>query len=398
MLKIAIIGHALVQEVPQKRWRILAEKYPVEVTLLVPRIWRSKWLRDEVVFRPQVIVDGRFRVIPLPTTSETNWGWYFFKSFDAKIKSIKPDIIYVIHEELIWVHQQIITYRNIWAPEAKLIFFSMNARGVPLKRFYNRLMWNRIKRNYDAALCHYPGCMRSLRDGGFNKPIYMQTQIGVDEDIYCPDEPKRRQMRRKLGFENKFVIGYTGRLTKDKGVHDLLAALPLRDVDWALLLVGNGEFKEEIKRIVKQNGWQDRVHMAGTVPQDMVPDYMRAMDCFVLASRTCPHWIDTFPNVTVQAMACKVPVIGSDSGAIPWQLGGAGLIFHEGDVVKLHEHLMHMADNIEDRKAIAQKGMERSLANFCVRGITDNFYDIMQQIDTGNFKKKLDNSNQKKAW
>ena len=379
MLKIAIISHALVQEVFQKRWRILAEKYPVEVTLLVPRIWRSKWLRDEVVFRPRVIVDGRFRVIPLPTTSETNWGRYFFKSFDAKIRSIKPNIIYIIHEESIWVHQQIITYRNIWAPEAKFIFFSMNARGVPMKRFYHRLMWNRIKRNYDAALCHYPGCLKSLRDAGFDKPIYMQTQIGVDEDIYCPDEQKTRQMRRKLGFEDKFVIGYAGRLTKDKGVHDILAALPLRDVDWALLLVGNGELKEEIERIVKQNGWQDRVHMAGTVPQHMVPDYMRAMDCFVLASRTCPHWIDTFPNVTVQAMACKVPVIGSDSGAIPWQLGDTGLIFHEGDVVKLHEHLMHLADNIEDRKAIAQKGMERSLAKFCVRALTNEFYEILKK-------------------
>lgn len=380
MVKIAIISHALVQEVPQKRWRILAEKYPVEVTLLVPRIWRSKWLRDEVVFRPRVIVDGRFRVIPLPTTSETNWGRYFFKSFDAKIRSIKPDIIYVIHEESIWIHQQIITYRNIWAPEARLIFFSMNARGVPLKRFYHRLMWNRIKKNYDAALCHYPGCLKSLRDGGFDKPIYMQTQIGVDEDIYCPDEQRRKEMRRKLGFEDKFVIGYTGRLTKDKGVNDLLAALPLRDVDWALLLVGNGDFREEIEKIVRQNEWQDRVHMAGTVPQHMVPDYMRAMDCFVLASRTCPHWIDTFPNVTVQAMACKVPVIGSDSGAIPWQLGDAGLIFHEGDVVKLHKHLMHMADNMEDRKAIAQKGMERSLANFCVRALTDEFYEILKKL------------------
>ncbi len=380
MLKIAIISHALVQEVPQKRWRILAEKYPVEVTLLVPRIWRSKWLRDEVVFSPQVIVGGRFRVVPLPTTSETNWGRYFFKSFDAKFRSIKPDIIYVIHEESIWVHQQIITYRNVWAPEAKLIFFSMNARGVSLKRFYHRLMWNRIIKNYDAALCHYPGCMRSLRNGGFNKPIYMQTQIGVDEDIYCPDEQKRRQMRRKLDFEDKFVIGYTGRLTKDKGVHDILAALPLRDVDWALLLVGNGELKEEIERIVRQNGWQDRVHMAGTVPQHMVPDYMRAMDCFVLGSRTCQHWIDTFPNVTVQAMACKVPVIGSNSGAIPWQLGDAGLIFHEGDIAKLHEHLRHMANNIEDRKVIAQKGMERSLANFCVRSLTDEFYEILQKL------------------
>lgn len=397
MLKLAVISHAFVEELFQKRWRLLAEKYPVEVSLLVPEIWRSNWLGDEVVYRPKAVEDGRFRVIPLPTTSQRNWGRYFFKSLDAKFRSIQPHIVYTIHEETIWVNQQIITYRNLWTRSAKLIFFSMNALGVPQKRFYHRLMWRRIKENCDAALCHYPGCLKSLRDGGFEKPIYMQTQIGVDEDMYRPDAQKRSEVRKMLGFEDKFVIGYTGRLTKDKGVNDLLGSLPLDGVDWGLLLVGDGDLREEIERWIADRNWQERVYIVGAVPQPEVADYMRAMDCFVLGSRTMPHWIDTFPNVTVQAMACSVPVVGSDSGAIPFQLGDAGLIFPEGDREKLKEHLLYLANNEQVRARIAEKGRQRSLANFCVRSITDNFYNILQQVHSGHFEPTLPVDDQRKA-
>ena len=51
----------------------------------------------------------------------------------------------------------------------------------------------------------------------------------------------------------------------------------------------------------------------------------------MLPSLTRPNWKEQFGRVLIEAMASGVPVIGSDSGAIPDVIGQAGLIFPEGD-------------------------------------------------------------------
>lgn len=381
-VKIAIISHALVVPVAQNRWKRLAQSSNYEIHLIVPKYWESVWFgKDEkVVYEPKEIHNGNFNIHPLATTSVKNWSKYLFKSFDAKFREIKPDLIYIIHEESILIHYQIYLYKHLFAPKAKVIFFSMNARGVPIKRFYNRWMWTNIKKNTNAALVHYPGCLKSLRDGGYEKPIYLQTQIGVDEELFKSDESTRQVYRKKIGFESKFVIGYVGRLTVDKGVDDLLNILPLEGVDWALLLVGNGDLRGEIEEAIKQNGWVDRVYITGYVDQADVPKYMNAMDCFVLGSKTMPHWIDTFPLVTVQAQACGVPVIASDSVSLPWQLDDTALFFHEGDRKELKEKVLMYAHNSALKDEYAQKGRERSREYFCHEGMTENFKKIVSQV------------------
>jgi len=381
-IKIAIVSHALVVNVNQRRWKRLAEDDKYEVHLLVPKYWESHWFGkdEEVVYEPKEIHDDNFHVHPLATTSVKNWGKYLFKSCDAKFREIRPDLIYIIHEEGIWIHHQIYLYKKFFAPNAKVIFFSMNARGVPDKRFYHRWMWNNIKKNTDAALVHYPGCMDSLRDGGYKKPIYLQTQIGVDDTLFKPDSATRKQCRKKLEFENKFVIGYTGRLTVDKGVDDLLSIFPLDGIDWALLLIGNGDMRQEIEVLIKEKGWEDRVHITGSVDQVEVPKYINAMDCFVLGSKTMPHWLDTFPLVTVQAQACGVPVIASDSASLPWQLADTALFFHEGDRKELKKKVLIYAHNPALKNEYTQKGRDRSLRYFCHGGMTENFKKIVEQV------------------
>jgi glycosyltransferase involved in cell wall biosynthesis len=379
-MKIAVISHAFVQEVPRKRWRILAEKYGHEVHIIVPKKWYSTWFGNKRTFKVDKVRDNNFYIHPLATTSKKKWWQYFFLSFDMKLRQIKPDIIYIIHEEGIWVHQQIYLYRKLFAPNAKIIFFSMNARGVYLKRFYHRWMWQNLINNVEAAVVHYPGCLQSLRKAGFKKPIYIQTQVGVDEELFKPNPIIRKEMRKELNIENKFVIGYSGRLISDKGVDDLINALPIPEIDWYLILVGDGPLKKDIEEKIKKENWQNRILITSDISQELVPKYMNAMDCFVLASKTTPHWIDTFPLVTVQAMACKVPVICSDSASLPWQAGDCAMIFPEGDSQKIRDSIVEIAKNESLRDDLSEKGNKRSLANFCVKGLTRNFDKIMNQV------------------
>lgn len=394
-LKVVIISHAQVIPVFQNRWKRLAQDDIYEVHLLVPEYWEQTWFGEKVIYKPTEVHANNFHVHPLPTTSVKNWSRYLFKSIDAKFKEIQPQLIYIVHEEGILIHQQIYLYRKLFAPEAKIIFFSMNARGVPyqitrnpLKKIVYKWMWNTVVNQTEASLVHYPGCLESLRKGGYDKPVFLQTQVGVDENVFFPDSYNREKYRKKIKFQDKFVIGYSGRLTKDKGVDDLVAvflSLVRQHENLALLLVGNGELRNEVESKFFEAKLNHLIHITGFVDQAEVPAYMNAMDVFVLGSKTTPHWVDTFPLVTVQAQAIGLAVIASNSGAIPWQLADSASIFPEGDKEKLKEAILNLIQDKGLRNKIALGGRKRCLENFSHAGMTENFKKIIQQVMSGAF-------------
>ena len=411
-IKIAIISHAFVERINQNRWKRLAENKNYELHLLAPRKWESVWFGEESKkkFALEEIHNKNFHVHTFATTSISNWAKYLFKSIDGKFKKIKPDLIYIIHEESILIHQQIYLYRKIFAPKAKIIFFSMNAMGIsyqkqkhPIKKMIQKWMWRNVKKNTDAALVHYPGCMESLRSGGYNKPIYLQTQIGVDETLFSPDRKIREEYRKRIAFTGKFIIGYTGRLVIEKGIDDLAAVfitLAKKHTHIALLLVGNGDLKEELFAIFEKENLQDRIFITDFVDQAEVPNYMNAMDAFVLGSKTMPHWVDTFPLVTVQAQSVGVPVIASNSASIPWQLADCAKIFEEGNRKELEKALSEFIIDEKIRDNYATKGQKRSYENFCHIGMTENFIKIVNQVmnDKAIFHRDTETYTQWKAY
>lgn len=383
MTDIVVVDHSFVETSHRKRWRFLAERHDVDVTLLVPKVWYSDWLREEIEYRPDHIKENNYEVRPLRTTSKHDWMKYLFISHDTEFRSIDPDLVHVQYAPMALIHHQMLLYKRLWGADTKYTFFTMNALGVPRERLDQRLRWRHLKRGADAALGHYPGCRDSLQEAGFEKPIYLQTSYGVNEDLFAPDEEARAETRAELGFEDTLVIGFVGRLDTDKGLDDLLEAVPLEGVDWSLLLVGDGDMREETERVIQQNGWEDRVEMTGYVPHEEVPRYMRAMDCYVLGSKTRDYWIDTFPRTIVQAMACEVPVIGSDSGAIPFQVRDAGLIYPEGDVAELRKRLHRLAADADLRAELAERGRTQTVERFGQRALADGFYEIARQVIDG---------------
>ena len=70
-----------------------------------------------------------------------------------------------------------------------------------------------------------------------------------------------------------------------------------------------------------------------------MPDVYPDFDMLVLPSLTRPNWKEQFGRVLIEAMACGVPVIGSDSGEIPNVIGDAGLIFPEGNIPALRDSI-----------------------------------------------------------
>jgi glycosyltransferase involved in cell wall biosynthesis len=182
---------------------------------------------------------------------------------------------------------------------------------------------------------------------------------GLDLATFAADELERSAVRAELGLGSADVlIGYAGRFVPEKGVLSLTAALDACDGPWQALLVGGGPLEPELRRWASRHGY--RVRILTDVTHARMARYLRAMDVLALPSRTTPRWREQFGRVLVEAMACGVAVVGSDSGEIPYVIGDAGLVVPEGDVRRWVEALGALLRDADLREHLRVRGHARA--------------------------------------
>jgi len=167
--------------------------------------------------------------------------------------------------------------------------------------------------------------------------------LGVDTMLFLPPRNKN-EAKLAIGLDpNNFVIGYVGRLTKEKDLETLHRAFLLlkkRHKNISLLIVGGGKKSDE--NALKSEG----VIVTGFVKD--VARYLKAMDVFVLPSLT-----ETTSLATMEAMACGVPVIVTPVGSLPdyVEKGKNGYFFKHGDFYSLREIIERLM--LDEKKRLA---------------------------------------------
>ena len=191
---------------------------------------------------------------------------------------------------------------------------------------------------------------------------------------------------------DEFVIGFVGRFVPEKGIMTLLDALvKIKDKSWKFLLLGRGELKDDILQKAEEKGIKDRIILIESVPHDRVADYINLMSTLILPSETTYKfktltsvgWKEQFGHVIIEAMACKVPVIGSDSGEIPHVIGDAGLIFPEGNVEELANRLEQLIDNQDLTENLAQMGYAKAMAQYTNIALAKQQLEFYQELVSG---------------
>jgi glycosyltransferase involved in cell wall biosynthesis len=253
-----------------------------------------------------------------------------------------------------------------WArPEAALVYATFQnlpkRYPPPFAQMERRAMrradgWIAFGRTVEETLAGRPG---------YRERPHAVIPPGVDVDRFRPDPEARRRVRAQLGWteDGPPVVGFLGRFVEAKGVRLLLraweAAAPSR-----LLLVGGGAMEAELRAWA--GGFGDRVRVVTGVPHDGVPGYLNAMDLLVAPSLTTPRWREQFGRMLVEAMACGVPVVGSDSGEIPHVVAGAGMVAAEGDVAAWTRALDELVARPHRRAELARRGLERAGREFAL--------------------------------
>lgn len=118
---------------------------------------------------------------------------------------------------------------------------------------------------------------------------------------------------RAAGFKNRLVT--VARLSKQKGLHYLIEAcsiLKRKKIPFELVIIGDGEEYETLKRQVETLQLKEQVKLLGAVIHDRIYHYLNNADIFIL-----PAIDEGFGVAIIEAMACRKPVIATNSGGIP---------------------------------------------------------------------------------
>ena len=137
---------------------------------------------------------------------------------------------------------------------------------------------------------------------------------GVDCQIFHP-RPKEKTRKALDIPSDRPVILWIGRLVEIKGVKFLVEAIPevLSRVPSALfVLVGNGNLEKSLKQQARQFGVTHAIRFTGKVSTEAIPLWLNAADVLTL-----PSLNEGRPNVILESMACRLPVVATEVGGIP---------------------------------------------------------------------------------
>jgi glycosyltransferase involved in cell wall biosynthesis len=176
-------------------------------------------------------------------------------------------------------------------------------------------------------------------------------------------ERRRGAGRERWGFDQEFVFGYVGRLVAEKGIDWLLESWRIAGLpDHArLVFIGQGPMETAVRAATTAD---PRIRLIGPVPLDQVPTVMASLDALVLPSLTTRDWWEQYGRVITEAMASGVPVIASDSGAIPEVVGDAGIIVSEGSTAELAAELRRVSQDPAICRVLAEAGLARAQTAF----------------------------------
>lgn len=144
---------------------------------------------------------------------------------------------------------------------------------------------------------------------------------GADVERFTPGEG-RAAARRALSLpQDKKILLSIRRLAPRMGLDNLIQAMPAivaKQPDALLLIGGRGPHRDTLEKAIRETGMEDHVRLIGFVPDEQLADYYRAADLFVLPTIA----LEGFGLVTVEALACGTPALGTQVGGTTEILGG----------------------------------------------------------------------------
>ena len=368
--RLLTIAHSYCVDVNRRLPQELARAGTWDVTAVAPARFRGDF--GWHVTTP--LATEACEVVPVPVRFGGRIHMMLYGGELVRLLQEPWDVVHCWEEPYVASAAQIANATSLRVPLVFATFQNIVKRYPPPFNWIERTAMRRA----DGMIAFGHTARTVLDARGWQQPA-RTIPLGVDTGLFKPDLDRRERTRHELGWRDDVpVVGFIGRLVPEKGLHMLTAALDRLQSPWRALIVGSGPLESQLRAWSRHHG--DRVRVQTAVAHSDVPAYLNAMDVLCAPSQTTDRWREQFGRMVIEAFACGVAVVASDSGEIPHVVGNAGLIVGERDRDGWLTALRCVLEDANVRAEYARRGRDRAWRNFAWPVVAKQYLDFFGEL------------------
>lgn len=187
---------------------------------------------------------------------------------------------------------------------------------------------------------------------------------GVNTSFF--EEKSTERFREKYDIEKEKIIGYTGRLSEEKRVEELIEVA--EKFDGQVIIGGDGPAREEYEELNEK----ENVKFLGFLDRGELPEFYSVLDLLIFPSR-----VENDPLTLLEANACRTPVVGARAAGLKDSIkeGENGYLYSPGDIEDLKDKIDKAYAELDELSNSSRKvARERSIA-----GTVDKLLELYQR-------------------
>jgi len=357
--------------------------------------YRGKWVVAER--------DGQVKVLRchVPSTYGSSYAgrmWAFFgftlSSTTAALFHSRPDVIVATSPPLItalpgaiaarvrprpvpWVFE----VRDLW-PESAVTTGVLSRNGALTRVLYG------LERFAYSTCDRINVLTPAFRDDIVKRGLASEAKIvfvpnGADAELFMPG-PRDNEVRRELGWGDRFVVMYAGAHGRANALGQLVDAAErlVSRPDILIACVGDGPERKRLKEEARRRGLSN-IQFCGPQPKDRMPDVVNACDVGAAVLQDNPTFRTVYPNKVFDYMACERPVLLAIDGVarkLVCDEARAGLFARPEDADSIANAIVALADDPVARAEMGSRGRAWVLANCTRESLANKYLDILADL------------------
>jgi len=235
-----------------------------------------------------------------------------------------------------------------------------------------------VRDHSDLLVALTPAAATALRIEGVPPHKIVVQPYGVDPERFSASKRTPALHGASEAGPDDVVVLFAGRLIQEKGLTNLLLATSnIQHLPVQVVIVGSGPELPRLERAADALRLRKRVTFLPWMTHAEMPALMASADIFAMPSLPTPYWEEQLGFSLIEAMASGVPIISTDSGAIPFVVGEAGILVPPYDVNALSAAVARLINDADLRKRMGDAGRARVEAKLNIHSVARAFAQIL---------------------